>query len=46
MSGGTNSFTRYFIILLIVFLVSVYLIYDFKNTYQSDFTFGAEKVEF
>lgn len=46
MNWGVNSFTRYFVILFIAFLVSVYLIYDFKNQYQADFTLGAEKVEF
>ncbi len=46
MSGGVTSFTRYFIILFIAFLISIYLIYDFKNTYQTDFTFGTEEAQF
>lgn len=41
-----TSMTRYFIMLLIAFLVSVYMINDFKNKYHISFDFGTEKSDF
>ncbi len=40
------SMTRYFVMLLIAFLISIYMINDFKNKYQFSFGFDTEKSDF
>lgn len=46
MKWGMPSLTRYFVILFIAFLVSVYMIHDFKDKYQSAFLFDVEESDF
>lgn len=40
------SMTRYFVMLLIAFLISAYMIYDFQNKYHISFDFDTEKSDF
>lgn len=38
-----TSMTRYFIILILVFFISMYMIHDFKNKYQVVFGFDSKE---
>ncbi len=40
------SMTRYFIILLVIFIVTLFMINDFKNKYQYVFSFDKPESSF
>ena len=46
MNWGVPSFTRYFVILLLVFFFALYEIHDFKKNYQDNFLFETKESEF
>ena len=46
MNWGVPSFTRYFVILLLIFLFSLFQIYNFRQNYDLGFIFGYEESDF